>query len=812
MYSHLVLPQSRFIHWTSVTHGKGQRPPVLVKVDSKAVINASASAGRTHRWVGWIMSCLTTVSYSFNINGESKEYVIPSRGIRQGDPLSPYLFLICSEGFSSLLAKAARRRELTGLKICRHGPELTHLFFADDTLIFCRADKENAQKLKQILKVYEEGSGQLVNMEKSSVFFSKNTEQTIRDEVGQILSDIQQASQGKYLGLPMVITRDKSQVFGFIKEKVKTRLQSWKNKQLSPAGKEVMLKAVIMALPTYVMSVFKLSSKLCKEITAWMANFWWGEEKGRKKMHWCSWAMLSKEKKWGGLGFKDLICFNKAMLGKQVWRIFNDANLLVSKVLKAKYFPNQSIFNCKVPRNSSWIWLSLMTAREEVERGTWKLIGNGRNTRIWDDRWIFESSTGKPTTEKPVDCELVRVEDLIVNFRWDREAVLRYFNKEDAGKILNMPVSISGREDRNIWVYSRQGQYTVSSNYHRLMQEARKVGKNQDLLGESSVGNSNNQIWRELWKMNIKYKLKIFIWKCIHNMLPGKENIFRRTQNGSPVCCECGEGIETVEHILFQCRKAQIIWKLAPIHWDGLQHHTACFKNWWAEVIQAKSRQEGRDHIALTVNILWQIWKARNKKEFERKSTEELKVIDKACREWKEFDAAQRHNPHRSTAETDEAEQVQRRESTDENCMVLKISVARQRKFNHVGIGVVASWGDQVRAEWAITEQTSDSRIQDEGQAVRLALSKAFEQGWRRVKVEIKSKGLVAAIQANCPTNLRITRLIEDISQLTNVFHMCSFCFDNTKVKDLSYNLSIYALRLPCDEERVYPLLSAELH
>ncbi|XP_027067692.1 uncharacterized mitochondrial protein AtMg01250-like [Coffea arabica] len=110
-------------------------------------------------WINWIMECVSTVSFSFNINGEPKGYVIPSRGIRQGDPLSPYLFLLISEGFLNLLAQAERNKRLTGMKISRHGPSITHLFFADDSLIFCKADKTQAEAVMGILKTYGRGSG-----------------------------------------------------------------------------------------------------------------------------------------------------------------------------------------------------------------------------------------------------------------------------------------------------------------------------------------------------------------------------------------------------------------------------------------------------------------------------------------------------------------------------------------------------------------------------------------------------------------------------------------------------------------------------
>nr|XP_027095950.1 uncharacterized protein LOC113715848 [Coffea arabica] len=173
----------------------------------------------------FFQSCLRTVSYSFNCNGETKGFVTPERGVRQGDLLSPYLFLICSEGFSNLLRKAEERKDITGLRISRQGPIISHLFFADDSLIFCKANMKQASEIMKILKIYEETSGQLINLDKSSVFFSKNMSMEQRKDVCNSMGGMAEIKQEKYLGLPMVIFRSKDQIFGFIKENIKRKLQ-----------------------------------------------------------------------------------------------------------------------------------------------------------------------------------------------------------------------------------------------------------------------------------------------------------------------------------------------------------------------------------------------------------------------------------------------------------------------------------------------------------------------------------------------------------------------------------------------------------
>ena len=133
--------------------------------------NLMRKMGFCENWINLMMECVRTVSYSVLINGEPKGLVYPSQGIRQGDPLSPFLFLLCMEGLHGLINNAARRGDIKGFLLCRGGPELTHLLFTDDSLLFCRATLEECEKVLQILESYKQASGQKVNRNKTAFFF-----------------------------------------------------------------------------------------------------------------------------------------------------------------------------------------------------------------------------------------------------------------------------------------------------------------------------------------------------------------------------------------------------------------------------------------------------------------------------------------------------------------------------------------------------------------------------------------------------------------------------------------------------------------
>uniref|UniRef100_A0A803PE25 Reverse transcriptase domain-containing protein n=1 Tax=Cannabis sativa TaxID=3483 RepID=A0A803PE25_CANSA len=217
------------------------------------------------RFVCLIMKCISTTSHSFLINGSVYGSIQPSRGLRQGDPLSPYLFILCAEGLSALLRAKQDAGLLTGIAISRNAPSLSHLFFADDSLIFCTANRTSCLALQQVFNVYSRTSGQTINFSKSSILFSSNTQPDIRTVFFTAFNLEDRPFICKYLGLPQCFARSKYHSFAFLKDKVNSVLRGWSSKCFSRAGKEVLLKAVIQAIPAYAMSCF-CHIKACKGI------------------------------------------------------------------------------------------------------------------------------------------------------------------------------------------------------------------------------------------------------------------------------------------------------------------------------------------------------------------------------------------------------------------------------------------------------------------------------------------------------------------------------------------------------------------
>ena len=270
--------------------------------------------GFDRRGIDLINSCISTMSFSILLNGAPHGLIHPQRGLRQGDPLSPYLFLLCAEGLHAIIQQAADSGSITGVSLCRAGPKVTHLLFADNSLLFCRANNQECNTILDLLEKYERASGQRINREKTQLFFSSNTNQQVQNSIkGRFGVSVSHQFE-KYLGLPSFVGRGKKQSFSFIRERIWQKIQGWKEKLLSQAGREVLIKSILQALPTFTMNCFKLPRSLCKDIESLIRKFWWGYRGDQRKTHWLAWNKLCLPKSQGGLGFRDIENFNLALL------------------------------------------------------------------------------------------------------------------------------------------------------------------------------------------------------------------------------------------------------------------------------------------------------------------------------------------------------------------------------------------------------------------------------------------------------------------------------------------------------------------
>ncbi|KAF7151640.1 hypothetical protein RHSIM_Rhsim02G0183800 [Rhododendron simsii] len=267
--------------------------------------------GFDEQWIRWVMACVTSVSFATVINGNKGDLFSPSRGIWQGCPLSPYLFILCAEGFHYLIQKEIADQTRRGIKVGLHCPPISHLFFADDSILFWEASDAGCHAIEDILRKYEGASGQRVNNEKSTLFFSPNTPSDVKQGISNFLNIRIETQRGKYLGLPSIIDKFKMEVFKYVSDRVLDRLKSWRDSTLNPAGKEVLIKSVASTMPNYVMQCFLLPKQVCRNLCCAIRKFWLGgggggAKESENKINWVRWNKLCERKSKGGLGFRDI--------------------------------------------------------------------------------------------------------------------------------------------------------------------------------------------------------------------------------------------------------------------------------------------------------------------------------------------------------------------------------------------------------------------------------------------------------------------------------------------------------------------------
>ncbi|KAG7581071.1 Reverse transcriptase domain [Arabidopsis suecica] len=594
----------------------------------KAILTA---LGFCQKWVDLVMYCVTSVSYTVLINGQPFGLINPERGIRQGDPLSPSLFVLCAEGLTHLLNRAEADGVINGIQFSESGPAIHHLLFADDSLFLFKADEDQAEAVQSILSVYGKVTGQLINLEKSSISFGENVNLLIKGKIQGLLGIFSEGGSGSYLGLPECFSGSKVDLLAYIHDKLKARMSGWFARTLSQGGKEVLLKAVAMAMPVYAMSCFKLPKTTCDNLSAAMAAFWWDSIEDKRKMHWIGWDKLCVPKHFGGLGFKDIQVFNQALLAKQAWRIMHDKESLFARFIKSRYFDDSTFLQAFLGGRPSFAWRSILHGRDLLRMGLRRMIGDGASSFVWTDQWVLDGVMRPPLMKNIIFDLNLRVSDLLdpINGSWDLDSLQEHFFPGDVELILKLkPVRSS--EDFFIWEHTKSGEYSVKSGYWLAFQRQKA-----ELLREMQVQPSFQPIKDQIWKCITPTKIKNFLWKVVSGAIPVVDKMMRRGLKVDSRCQSCGGEGESANHVLFTCSVARQTWALSnfPVPVNGFDSYSI-YHNLFYLFLTAKNNLVPLEVRRSFPWILWQLWKNRNLFFFEGKRfviTETVaKILDDA--------------------------------------------------------------------------------------------------------------------------------------------------------------------------------------
>ena len=340
-----------------------------------------------------------------------------------------------------------------------------------------------------------------------------------------------------------------------IKERIWKKLKGWKEKLLSQVGREILVKVVIQAIPTYTMSCFKMPKGLIYEIECLIRKFWWGYRGEQKRIHWISWEKLCLPKNEGGMGFRELSRFNDSLLAKQVWRLKNNEDSLFHRVFKAKFFPNCSIMEANSSSKGSYAWKSIAHARRVIDLGSVWRVGDGKSIKIRGDKWL--PSLHSSCIVSPISslCPFSTVSALIdeESHSWKVELIKNEFLAHEAEIILGIPLSIHNTSDKQVWLPSNQGEFSTRSAYRLLSSNVRLALPN---CSDSARG---SQMWKGIWSLQVPHKVKHLLWKAANEAIPTLFNLWKRHVVQSVSCPGCKSECEDTIHALWGCPALRII-------------------------------------------------------------------------------------------------------------------------------------------------------------------------------------------------------------------------------------------------------------
>ncbi|RVW99876.1 LINE-1 reverse transcriptase-like [Vitis vinifera] len=378
---------------------KSNRGAILYKLDIEKVYDhvdwdfllaVMEKMGFGERWCRWIKWCLSTVRYSVMVNGSPMGFFQSSRGLRQGNPLSSYLFVVVMEAFSVLIKKAVAGGFLAPCLVRGRrgeGVQISHLLFADDTLIFCEAKEDQLLYMGWLLMWFEAISGLRVNLEKSELIPVGRVENVdeLADEFGYRVGKL----PSTYLGMPLGAPFKSVAAWDGIEERFKKKLAMWKHQYISKGGRITLVRSTLSNLPIYFMSIFQMPRVVRIRLEKIQRDFLWGGGALVQKPHLVNWSIVCLDKRSGGLGVKSLGAFNRALLGKWVWRFANERKALWNQVIRGKYGEERGGWrSCQSRKAYGFgLWKAISKMGNQVTPFVGFVVGDGEKVKFWKDKW-----------------------------------------------------------------------------------------------------------------------------------------------------------------------------------------------------------------------------------------------------------------------------------------------------------------------------------------------------------------------------------------------------------------------------------------
>jgi hypothetical protein len=340
----------------------------------------------------WIMRCVVSTSYSVLINGEATDFFKSGRGLRQGCPLSPLLFILVMEGLSLLLKDSQREGKLSGIKVSRT-IKILHILFVDDVVIMTNANMQEWWEIDKVLKCFCLTSGLTINGTKSTFHQARLSEHDLLPFKAIFPYRFLELDLGfKYLGFFIKSGFQRIEDWGWLIKKMEKRISNWCYRWLSLGGRFTLLKAVLESQPIYWLSLAVVPCSVLNTLRKLMYNFLWKRNCDSHQMHLCNWEQIVLPKIFGGWGIRNIYDFSKSLAANTLWRVLNGEGIW-HRVIIDKYLHNLTVINWLRSysfqlNGASRIWSGLLKVIHLITHGlcwnpgTGQLIALGKD-RIW---------------------------------------------------------------------------------------------------------------------------------------------------------------------------------------------------------------------------------------------------------------------------------------------------------------------------------------------------------------------------------------------------------------------------------------------
>jgi hypothetical protein len=505
------------------------------------------------------------------VNGCPTEEINIQRGLKQGDPLAPFLFLLVAEGLGGLMKRAVASNCFNGFRIGNSDMVVSHLQYADDTLFIGEATIDNLWTIKAILRGFEIISGLKVNFWKSNLMRVNVSNEFIRVASGFLNCRVG-SIPFKYLGLPVGANPRRASTWEPLLDSLRKRLGAWGNRYVSLGGRVVLLNSVLNAIPIFYLSYMKLPIHVWKKIRRLQREFLWGGRRDKTRIPWIKWDVVCLPKRMGGLGVRDVRVVNISLLAKWRWRLLSNDNAIWKDVIRCKY--GEAAIgkvelgdNCKPWFSSLWwkdvcsIGLNLNT--NWFAQNVVKDLGNGALTFFWEDSWVgnvplklqfprlFSISSQKEAMVADVYTPgLVPSWGLL----WRRR--LFVWEEDLLANLLNVlhPVTLSEEDDRWRWRPEEGNDFTVKSTFLLISNLS---------MPAVLIPTWHAEAFKVIWKCLTPSKVSAFVWQLLHDRIPTRVNLLRRRiidVNGDFSCPLCHDNSESSLHLFLYCDVALKVW------------------------------------------------------------------------------------------------------------------------------------------------------------------------------------------------------------------------------------------------------------